>query len=73
MAGMYSKWLRTTASTLLRLTVLVITVTLLVLMFERGGWWIAACLAWLPVNWFVVAHYGDDKHASGGAGPFFID
>jgi hypothetical protein len=50
----------------LRSVVLVVTVCLLVQMFDRGGWWIAACLAWLPVNFAVVGYFGDDKKASRG-------
>jgi hypothetical protein len=53
----------------LRVLVLVVTVALLFLMFDRGGWWIAACLAWLPINFFVVAYFGDDKK-SGSSPPY---
>jgi hypothetical protein len=54
-----------------RIVVLAVTVSLLVLMFERGGWWIAACLAWLPINFAVVAYFGDDKNSA--VSPVFLD
>lgn len=66
---MKMKQIKTLATTLLRLIVLLVTVTLLIQMFDKGGWWIVACLAWLPVNWIVVAIYGDDQRAAKNPGP----
>jgi hypothetical protein len=72
MVGPSSKTMRWLIGVAIRIVVLVVTVSLLVLMFDRGGWWIAACLIWLPVNFAVVAYFGDDKK-SGDAALFIVD
>ena len=58
----------TILSTLLRIVVAVVTVVLCVMMIEQGGWWIAACLLWLPVNFVVTAAFGDADKPGGSEG-----
>ena len=50
------------------LVVAVVTVVLCVMMIEQGGWWIAACLLWLPVNFVVTAAFGDADKSGGSEG-----
>jgi hypothetical protein len=55
--------LLTAVTTLLRIGVAVVTVYLAVNMFEHGGWWILWCLMWLPINFIVMAAFGDEGHS----------
>lgn len=57
------KHLVTVLTTVLRIGVAVVTVYMAVNMFERGGWWIVWCLAWLPINFIVMAVFGDEGHS----------
>jgi hypothetical protein len=59
---------------IVQLFVLAVDLYLLVQMFDKGGWWIAGCLAWLVfVNWPVVAYFGDGHKSRGDHSVLFID
>lgn len=52
-------------TTLLRIGVAVAAVYLAVNMLEHGGWWILWCLMWLPINFIVMAAFGDGQNSGG--------
>ncbi|MBC8289396.1 MAG: hypothetical protein H8E37_03675 [Planctomycetes bacterium] len=59
------KYLLDVAKDLFRLVVGIVTVVLAVQAFDKGGWWILWLLLWLPVNFVVMAIFGDGKSSSG--------
>ena len=57
-----------------RLFVLTVDLYLLAQMFDKGGWWIAGCLAWLVfVNFPVVAYFGDGGKGGDSPDVLFVD
>lgn len=50
---------------LFRLAVGIVTVVFAVQAFDKGGWWILWLLLWLPVNFVVMAVFGDGNSSGG--------